>query len=228
MHQSISKKIRIYLYILLFLFLSSINNFKLNQLSNDFFNLKTITILGLDERLKKNIQLKFNILRNQNLLFLDKENFLKIFNTIDYIDNYKISKIYPSEIRIIINKTDFIAITFIDGKKFLVGENGNFILEGNHIYKKELPVVYGKYEIYELMELVDLLKKINFESKDIKELYFFETRRWDLLTKNNILIKLPSSNLENSLNIAQELLNKKKGKKIIDLRVSNQVIITNE
>ena len=78
------------------------------------------------------------------------------------------------------------------------------------------------------MELIDLLKKINFEFKDIKELYFFETRRWDLLTKNNILIKLPSSNLENSLNIAQELLNKKKGKKIIDLRVSNQVIITNE
>ena len=50
-----------------------------------------------------------------------------------------------------------------------------------------------------------ILKKINFPFDQIKKYTLYETKRWDLETKNNILIKLPTDNylksLENFLSI---------------------------
>ena len=46
--------------------------------------------------------------------------------------------------------------------------------------------------------------------------------------RNNTIIKFPSTNLDQYIKIAKLLIKNNNEKKIIDLRVSNQVIITNE
>ena len=58
-------------------------------------------------------------------------------------------------------------------------------------------------------------------------LYFFPLNRWDILTTDGILIKLPKENLIKSLNLAHKIISKDylKNKNFIDLRVSNQLII---
>ena len=43
------------------------------------------------------------------------------------------------------------------------------------------------------------LKKINFPIETIKNFYFFESKRWDLSTEKNQIIKLPNQNFEESL-----------------------------
>ena len=71
------------------------------------------------------------------------------------------------------------------------------------------------------------IKKSNFELSEIKNLYFFKSARWDIETNNNMIIKLPKKNLENSLNLSLDLIssNKFKNIKILDLRQDKQVII---
>ena len=71
------------------------------------------------------------------------------------------------------------------------------------------------------------LKKINFPLETIKSFYFFESRRWDLVTKKNALIKLPTKNYNKSLNNYLELKNKAgfEKYKIFDYRIQDQLIL---
>ena len=75
-----------------------------------------------------------------------------------------------------------------------------------------------------------LLENNNFMLSEITDLYYFNSGRWDVKFKNNLLIKLPINKLDNSINIAKKFIEKEKITEniIIDLRVANQVIISNE
>ena len=63
--------------------------------------------------------------------------------------------------------------------------------------------------------------------KKFQTLFFFPSSRWDILTNNNILIKLPQDNVSESLNLAYKIIssNNLKNKNLIDLRVNNHLII---
>jgi len=75
--------------------------------------------------------------------------------------------------------------------------------------------------------LLKYIKKSNFELFEIKNLYFFKSGRWDIETNDNMIIKLPKKNLLASLNLALDIINHNKLKKIkiLDLRQEKQVII---
>ena len=66
MPQSISKN-KLYLYFLIFIFLSSIFNFQILENYQDKFSLKNININGLSYNEKKNIQNELNKLKNTNI-----------------------------------------------------------------------------------------------------------------------------------------------------------------
>ena len=67
----------------------------------------------------------------------------------------------------------------------------------------------------------------NFSYEDIKNLYFYPSKRWDLELKNNIFVKLPKNNVKESLNLSYQFLNEKnlQGINLIDARFKNQVVI---
>ena len=73
-------------------------------------------------------------------------------------------------------------------------------------------------------EIAKLMYKLDMK------IYYFPNNRWDIKTKNNILIKLPEKNYLSALNFANNIFYNKnfENMKIIDLRISNQLIITNE
>ena len=68
---------------------------------------------------------------------------------------------------------------------------------------------------------------LNFPLDELKQLYFFESDRWDLLTKNNKTIKLPIDEYHNSLKNFLNIRNKANFKKykIFDYRINNQLIL---
>ena len=61
-------------------------------------------------------------------------------------------------------------------------------------------------------------------------MYFYLSGRWDIKNKHGILFKLPKKNLIKSLNIAYRIMDneKLKNSKIIDLRISNHIVLTDE
>jgi cell division septal protein FtsQ len=58
-------------------------------------------------------------------------------------------------------------------------------------------------------------------------LYFFPSNRWDILTNDDILIKLPQDNFSMALNLAHKIISNDnlENKKLIDLRVNNHLIL---
>ena len=66
-----------------------------------------------------------------------------------------------------------------------------------------------------------------WSNSDIKNLYYYKSKRWDIETKNGLLVKLPANDLSESFRIFIKIINDTKLQNIqmIDLRQDNQVII---
>jgi len=230
MLRSIDKKIKIIFYIFLILFLSTFNNTNIHELKKNFFLIENIKINGLNEKLTLDINSKLEKYLSSNLLLLNKEFIQNDMNEFPFIEDYTIFKKYPSQIILNIKETELIAKTFDNNKIQYIGSNGKIIGENYYENKKKLPKVFGNFKTSELLRVFLLLENNNFMLSEITDLYYFNSGRWDVKFKNNLLIKLPINKLNNSINIAKKFIEKEQITEniIIDLRVANQVIIRNE
>ncbi len=220
MHQKKSKQILIYLFLLLLF--GSITNTSLHNIQ--FFNLNKILVSGLDEKSNSEITNKINNLKLKNIFFLNKNQIENIIEINALIDNYKISKIYPSALDIKINKTKFIAKINQNGKILFVGSNGKLSKEISE--NQELPFIFGKPKINEFLDFKNIVDESKFSYSKIINFYFYPSKRWDIELKDNIIIKLPMKNSKNSLDYVFNFLanNNLKNNLIIDARVKGQII----
>ena len=220
MQLRLSKKIL--LYIFLFIFLSTLNNKFFSKIK--FNTIDKITIKGLEGKEKLDLLNNLESLNLKNIFSLNKYKLIKKLEANKLIENYTVFKKYPSSIEIKINKTEFLANVFKDGKSFILGSNGKLIQSVDK--NNNLPNIFGDYNKDSFFNLLKSIKKSNFELFEIKNLYFFKSGRWDIETNNNMIIKLPKKSLEDSLNLSLDLINNNKFKniKILDLRQDKQVI----
>ncbi len=230
MLRSIDRKIKIIFYIFLILFLSTFNNINIHELKKNLFLIENIKINGLNEKLTLDVNSKLEKYLSSNLFLLNKEFIQNDMNEFPFIEGYTIFKKYPSQIILNIKETELIAKTFDNNKIQYIGSNGKIIGESYYENKKKLPKVFGNFKTQELLRVFLLLENNNFMLSEITDLYYFNSGRWDVKFKNNLLIKLPINKLDNSINIAKKFIEKEKitGNIIIDLRVANQVIISDE
>ena len=220
MLQQINKKI--IFYISLVIILGTFNNKNLKN-----FNLPKIDIVdieGIEFNDDEYSKIK-NLMKLNNLLFIQKSQIKEILNSNNQIEKYKVFKRYPSSIEIKIKKTNFLASTNIDGKNYLVGSNGKFI--DTKDYSKNLPFVFGNFETEEFIEFKNIILQTDFEYNNIKNFYYFPSGRWDIEMISGILIKLPITGIKESLNLSIELLNNIEFSniKILDIRQKNQIVI---
>ena len=221
MHTKKNKKILIYLF--LFCIIGTLNN---KNLSNFHFpKINQINISGLDNQENSEILKSLEVLKSDNLFFLDPKKIEKMINNISYIDEFYISKKYPTTLNVKIQKTKYMAYTIKDNKTFILGSNKKLIVAND--MKKKLPYIYGDLEIEKFFDLKKDIERSNFEFDEVKNLFFFTSGRWDIETFSGVIIKLPRSMVDETLNFYIELIQKDDFKKIktIDLRQNNQVII---
>jgi len=141
------------------------------------------------------------------------------------VEKYLIIKKYPSSLEINIEKTKFLAKINKNGQIFYLGSNGKFIK--NDFSNDKLPFVFGNPDVIEFFNIKEIIDKSKITFKEIKNLYFYPSKRWDLELKNNTIIKLPSDHTNLALNLAIEFLydNKFNDNKIIDARIKSQIIL---
>ena len=112
-----------------------------------------------------------NLAKLNNLLSIQKSQINQILNSNNIIEEYEVFKRYPSSIEIKIKKTNFLASTNINGKNYLVGSNGKFI--NTQGYSKNLPFVFGNFEIKKFLELKNIILQTDFKYNKIKNFYYF-------------------------------------------------------
>ena len=221
MHQRTSKKIII--YFLLFISLCTVSNIELNK--KNFLKIKKINIFGINNIEVSNVKNEINNLNINNIISLNKNEISNVIDSYNIVENYKIFKKYPSTLNIEIIKTNFLAKINYDGKTYIVGSNGRLINE--KFNNDHLPYIFGNPETKEFLKLKKKIDLSKFSYDQIKNFYFYPSKRWDLELKDGIRIKLSNLNIVKSLNQSFEFLNLKNLRdiKIIDLRVKNQIII---
>ena len=227
MPQKKNKISYIFFYISILLILTTLNNKNFTNDISKLFNIKQIKITGVDYNLEKEIYDQLKKFNDKNLLSIDKKKLLEILNNNKIIESYSIIKKFPSTLILNLEKTKFLASFFRNGKKYYLGSNGKEILSNKYKASLDMPIIYGNFKPRNFLELLSKFEKNNIPLKDIKQFYYFESDRWDFQTKNNILVKLPNANLDKVLKLYLFLQKTNDQKKVIDLRVSNQVIITN-
>ncbi len=216
-----SKKILIYL--ILFILIGTLNNKNFKNIN--FVKIKKIQITGLDEKNHFEIIKSLNSLGINNLFFLNKSKINEVINSNNLVEKYSVFKLYPSALVIKIDKTKFLAQVKKNNDNFLLGSNGKFIKSID--FKNDIPFIFGDFNNKNFFELKKAIDESNFNYKQIKNLFFFKSGRWDIETNNGLLIKLPQKDIKESLQFINNFLTEKKDKDIyiIDLRQKNQIII---
>ena len=229
MPQQIGKK-KFYPFLLIILvFVTSINNKIFNEKKDSFYNLDSIEVTGLNKKFNSEIEKKLNFLKNTNIFFIDGQVLIDQINNYNFIENFNIIKFYPSKILIKLEKTEFLAKTIQNNKYFFIGSNGKFINFEEFDEKINLPIVYGKFTPIQFLKFNKIIKNIDLELNSINEIFFYPSGRVDIKTSNNLIIKFPLENVKEAIIIANKILNNKNyNNNIIDLRVPNQLILSNE
>ena len=229
MLQQIDKKQKLFIYFFLLLLLTTFNN--LSLINSEYLKLKInqIKVSGLNSENNLKISEEFNkLVYQKNIFFISKDYFINILEKNNLIHSFKVTKIYPNSIEVQVKKTELLAVTDRNNKKFFIGSNGKLI--NFESYNKSLPYVFGKIKIKDFIEFKKIIAKSKFNFEEISELYFFPSGRWDIKNNKGILIKLPETNLLKALNLAYHITINEifKNDKVIDLRIYNHVISTNE
>tara|TARA_B100000780_G_C21069597_1_gene430316 strand:+ start:38 stop:706 length:669 start_codon:yes stop_codon:yes gene_type:complete len=221
MHQIIDKKNKVAIYLIFLLILSTTSGkFKEKQ---QFYTSK-INVTGLSKSENLQILNKLNKLIYQNIFIQSKHGINKIIAEYNIVEQYSVKKVYPSSFNINIKPTELIA-KVSNNSQLLIGANGKLIVD--KMNNEILPIIEGEFSSKKFLKFKKNIENSKFSFNRFKTLYFFPSGRWDVLTINNILIKLPRDSLIQSLDLAYKIIadSQFESKNIIDLRVKNQLII---
>ena len=217
---------KILAFIIIFIFLSTISNKFITNKKN-FFTIENINIYGVNTYIKKDLHSDIFYLKGKNFFLINKNNIKNILNRKPYIKEFIINKVYPSTLDIKLKTTKIIAKQFKNNRYYLVGENGKLINYDIFEKNNNLPNLFGNTNEKKVISLNRILEQSKVSVFQFTDIYYFESGRWDLKTNNENIIKLPFNNPNEALDIALKIIDQKKyKKKIIDLRVTNQVIIS--
>ena len=210
---------------LFLLIIFSTYNFTLNPNFIPNLNIKKIIVKNNEIINDDEIRKKLSFLYETNILFSDFDTIEKKIKEIDFIESFKIKKVYPNEIQITIREKKPIAIIQNKKKKKYFTSTGDLIDFIDLKRFENLPLVYGDKESF--TGIHNNLKSLNFPITKIKKFYLFESKRWDLLTTKNQLIKLPIENYDKSLVNFMRLKDKINFTeyKIFDYRIKDQLIL---
>jgi len=215
------------IYFLIFIFLIfSTYSVKYNEESVSFFFPVKEVIIENNSAVNL-LELKSDLLflTNTSLFFLNKERILTTINKYEFISNIRLKKKYPNTLKIVLVEKTPVATQIINKKKFYITEDNekiNFI--DLKIYK-DLPTIFGKYKNFNIF--YNDVKKNNFKINEIKAFYYFDIGRWDIVLKNERIIKFPKKNYLDILPKINLMLNNNDFSKykIFDFRIKDQLIL---
>ena len=217
-------KKRFLIGLLLLLLLSTYSS--KNSIDNQYkLNIKEIIVENNNILKKKEVKEEFSFLYNQNIFLLNDKTIAQNLSKKSFIESFKIKKIYPDKIKIIVFEKQPIAILQNKKEKYYY-TNKNEIIEFSNLREfQNLPIVFSDKENFKIF-YIDL-KKIEFPLDIIKSLQFFKSQRWDIITRKDQTIKLPTSEYKKSLSNFLEIKNKDNFNryKIFDYRIKDQLIL---
>ena len=222
----------------LFFFLSQnldTNNYKkpinkeffssLNKDFDNFFEIKKVNLLG---RSKTDINLIENIvsssLKNENNIIRNDFKKIKILlEDLKWIEKVSIKRSFPDNVTIQIQEHKAFAVFTNHKKSYLISDKGKII------YKISNPKAYNLIHLEgnQILKNLDNLKEFIYQNPELKhrieKIVVKDNGRWNLVTKNGILFKLPLKDKQNAIDEINKYVSLN-NIEIVDLRFLNKKI----
>ena len=214
-------------FLLIFFFINFTSyNFNIQKKNTSIiFPIKEIIILNTLVIESDYLKDELEFLRKTSLFFLKKEKIAKIIDTHDFISSIQLKKKYPNTLIILVSEQVPIATVINKKKKYYLTKEGKKINFKELKVFEGLPSIFGNHKNFS--SLYSTLQKNNFNISTIKAFYYFETGRWDVVLKDNRIIKLPEINHDKVIIEMDSILNNSNFSKykIFDYRIKNQLIL---
>tara|TARA_B100000768_G_C11257233_1_gene366985 strand:- start:195 stop:860 length:666 start_codon:yes stop_codon:yes gene_type:complete len=219
------KENKFFILIFFFIILTTYNFNEKKQNFSIIFPIKNIIteesfVLDLTK-----LKAELEFLKNTSLFFLKKNEITKVTNKYDFISSIQLKKKYPNTLKILISENIPVVTEINDKKRYYLTKKGKKI---NYVEMKifeNLPVVFGNHRNFS--SFFKNLEKSNFKINNVKAFYYFDIGRWDIVLKDEIIIKLPDVNYQKILMEIETTLNNPSFSeyKIFDYRIKNQLIL---
>ena len=165
----------------------------------------------------------------KSIFFISLKNLHQEISSIKWVDKLNLKVNYPS--KLIINLEEKIPLGIFKKDReiyYYIDKNGKIIDLVKNLDNKNLIIISGEAGLSDASKLINkinLLKNINVKSAE-----YIGSRRWDIITNQNLRIKLPEENYEIALKDLNNIfldIEKLKRNTIqhIDLRFSKKAII---
>ena len=171
------------------------------------------------------LKAEINFLRNASLFFLKKKEITKVIDRHEFISSIKLKKKYPNTLKIVVTENIPVATEINEKKKYYLTQKGKKISYIDIKIFKNLPVIFGNHKNFS--SFFYKLKKSNFNINEIKAFYYFDVGRWDIVLRDERIIKLPENKYKNVLKEIDSFLNDSNFSKykIFDYRIKDQLIL---
>ena len=217
--------LKIYFLIFIFVIFTTYNSKNDKESVSIIFPIKEIFIENSVATNILKLKSDLSFLVNTNLFFLNKKKISLVFSNHDFISNVQLKKKYPNTLKITITEKKPVAIHIIDKKKFYITKNNEKINFIDLKIFEDLPSVIGKYKNFNIF--YNDLEKNYFKISKIKNFYYFDVGRWNIVLKNGKVIKFPEKkylDILPKINLMLEDNNFSKYK-VFDFRINNQLIL---
>lgn len=159
--------------------------------------IKDVKIKGAAPIEADKLRLMLRSLENQPLLTYDISALQQMLSQLAWVDHVKITKLYPQSLKIDISPRAAFAIFDSEDGRWVIDSNGLILGRLEH-YAGHVPtrVVAGAGASLAFQNLQNILMSYpEFDALVVGYIYIGQ-RRWDIILKNGIVVKLPSDNAE--------------------------------
>ena len=218
---------KFFLWFFLLIFLTTYSYHDKKKSFSSFFFVEEIQIEGVKNSNKEELETRLDKIRGKNIILLSEKNFNEVIKDMNFINYLKIKKIYQKKIKVTVIE-DLPIGTYLNdsGERHLLLENNKIIKDYNY-ESGNLPQVYGEGALEKFSDFYSSFQKTGLDLKLVKQFNYYDINRWDLLLKDEKLIKLPPENYKESIVKFLEIYEKSAFKKfkVFDFRIKNQLIM---
>jgi len=193
------------------------------------FRITSIALAGQRRLTREDILDTAGVTGRSSLLFLDAAEMRARLKANPWIAEANVLKLYPSRLHIAITERDAFALWQRDGKVEVIAEDGTVVepYAGQHFAK--LPLVVGVGAETRAKDFLALLDQYPAIRDQLHAAILVAERRWNVMLKNGIAVRLPEAEVERALDTLVKLDrdNKILSRDIaaIDLRLLDRVTV---
>jgi cell division protein FtsQ len=193
------------------------------------FGIASVALAGHRQLTEQEVLAAAGVTARTSLLFLDVEATRRRLESVPWIAQATVRKLYPGRLEIAIEEREAFALWQHNGKIALIAADGTVLGAYGERKVTSLPLVVGPGAAANAQEILALLDRYPAIREQVRAAIRVADRRWNLRFKNGLDVRLPETDMGRALDLLVALDRDKKlisrDVTAIDLRLPDRVIV---